>query len=231
MRSSNYNLVKYSIGLATAGSVLLGGRVMADMVSFSGDYGSAGSPISAGGTTTISLNKFDTALGTLNEVILTLTSYDNVIASAVNISAFTQPYGNVVASMQVQVNALGLLTSATGTTTPVSGTIPAHDFVGQTLTTQLVTPPTASATLSSGFAAYEGASGTRFDVTVDPQTVNVSGSVANGSVFLGGDGSSYGHVGVEYLYTPAVSAPEPSALLGGLGAMGTLAMMAWRKRK
>ncbi len=242
MRSYNYNLVKYSIGLAAAGSVLLGGRVMADVVSYSADYGSAGSPLSVPGSATLSLDKFNTALGVLNEVFITLTSHDVVSVNIENNNLTSQNYSAATAALPVTVTALaGLTTTATGTAAFGGGTVVAASqfnfgppfgivtFPSNTTLPGQSVDASNSASLSSGFAAYEGSSGQTFNVTVAPASGNYTGSAGPG-VDFGGAGTSYGTIKVEYDYTP-VAAPEPSALLGGFGAMGTLAMLAWRQRK
>jgi hypothetical protein len=219
------SLIKCSLGLAASGSLLLSASARADVVSYTENYGS----ISAGGPgTSVSLPGFNSSLGTLTGITFDLSSSDTVSVSIISILPGSTPYSSASASLPVTITSSldGVTTTATGTATYGSGFVneypPALDLPGETTT--------ASSTVnvpSADFSEYEG--GGTYTVGVTTGSGNYSG-VSSPGVFFGGAGSSTGSVEVTYDYT-VVPTPEPSSLLGGFGILGSMAAMAWRKRK
>jgi hypothetical protein len=221
-------LIKYSMSLVAAISLLLAGRVNADMVSYVVDYGTP-TPLTIGGSAiNLNLDKFNTALGTLTSVTIILTSNDAVYGQIINGTDVVQGYNSDSAAMPVTVTAIdSLTTTTTGTATYGAGTVPGPQFNVTTLPTVNLNGLVSSATLNSGFADYEGVGVQTFNLSVSSPSGSYAGSAVNpGSIFFGGDGSSSGSVEIEYTYTDI---PEPSAYIMLASGLGLL--FAFRRRK
>ena len=199
------------MGLAAASSLLLAGRASAAIESFSAVYG-VPTPLGPFGSETLSLSKFDTSLGTLEDVTLTLVSHDTAYVSVYNFNGTPQGFTGAFASVPVTVTVLnGLTATATSAGTLAYGTAAPgrNDFPGITVSS------TSSIILGSGFSDYEGMGGQMFNVTVTSGAGTYGGTAIPG-VFFGGTAASYGTVEVDYSYIQGFnqggveSAPEPA---------------------
>jgi hypothetical protein len=198
------------IALALAGNF----RATALVQSQFAQYGSAGSPLVFGGSdfpASSSFQKFDSTLGTLDAVTITLSSTDSIQASVMNIGGATT-FQNAQATATIGL--LDLAGSNLDTalvTDPFSGSIAGGTLSTPVFAYGLVTQGQTVSTLSVApqfFGLYEssGSGQKSFDLSL---TADVSASGAgSGALFFGGSADSYGSVEVDYIY----SVPEPSWL-------------------
>ena len=227
-------ILQCSMGLAATGSILLAAQAKADLtLPYTVDYSSINSL--AGPTTTeVSVPSFSPSLGTLTGITIALNTSDTIDAHVLNSDGVVESYSSATASAPIQITALpsSLTSTATGTASYGSGTVPAGNPESIPPSYGYASLPGASTTASStldvpsaDFDLYEG--GGDYNLTINTGIFNITGT---GSSYLnfGGDATSTGNVEVTYDY---VAAPEPSALLGGFGILGSMAAMAWRKRK
>jgi hypothetical protein len=229
----NKKALRYILGFTAASSLVFATAARADVQDFSVSYGTSNAPLTAAFSGTYTLPTFNTTLGTLTSVSLTLDSFDVVSGEIINLSSSPQSYGGESATLPVMVTALdGLTTTATGSASYGPGTANAGPYVVTTLSGQ-ASAPNASASLSSGFSDYEGVFGQNFNLTIASEAGSYS--IQNpggppGSLLGGGGGTSYGTVTVEYDFNPAAPTPEPTTLaLAGLGGLVTL--MVVRRRR
>ena len=213
------------MGLAATGSILLAAQAKADLSeSFSGSYGPSGTPIN----TTIYLQGFNTSLGTLDSVTLTLATADTTSISIVNTTGSPQSYTSATATIGITatVPSSGLSVTSTTTSSGVSGSI------GSAVGPYYLAPATTDGFASTGaqtsnLGDYETTG--IYPVDISATSGIYAGSAVQGVIF-GGNATSSGTLEVTYDYTP-VATPEPSSLIGGFGILGSMAVMAWRKRK
>jgi hypothetical protein len=198
----------------------------ASTVSFSENWSNAGPSLDD----TISLQKFNTALGTLTGVELILSGAADLGLNILNVSGGAWTGTGTDCCASIILTGLGADTTsvalnATGTMT-VSGTGPA--FSTQYFTGPNPTSLAASVNaLASELALYEGAG--NFLATLDVNATSITWTPGVGETFGGGGASGSGTVTVEYTFTP-LATPLPAALpllASGLGMMGFLA----RRRK
>jgi len=190
------------------------------------DYGSASSPVTGGNTVNLAFNKFDPSLGTLTDIILTLSSVDTVQSVVFDPSGGGNGYtGASVSGGMETVNALGGL--STSTTSLAAG-----PFAGVTTGTTTIAG-SATQTLSASthvlpadFSAYTGGSGT-FGVSVVTGTATSSGSPVGNELFFGWNANSYGTVEIEYDF---VAAPEPGTWFAGLSVLGVCGVSLLRRK-
>jgi hypothetical protein len=224
-------ILKYSVGLAMVGSFISVQQTEAAMESYTVDYNSATSPLVLGSPAeTLSLNDFNTALGTLTGVTLYLHSNDQISGSIYNSTGLTQGYTSASAQIPVILTTTldSLSTTATGTANYGPGTVAPGPGVTTLPGLSMVANASASAS-AANFGDYEGAPGQMFDVSLDAMFGNYSGSAVNsGTIFFGGSGNSYGTVEVVYTYT-AVPEPVQTTKYAGLGALGLLLVGARRQ--
>lgn len=168
------------------------------------------------------LTKFDSSLGTLNSVIVTLNA---TVAGAVGLentgpSASSITY-NLQASVALSSPGVGtLLTSVpvfsgTFNAGPFDGTT---DFGGTSGTTisNLTANTSETVTLTTGLTPFIGSGSLDAFLSGTGQSnTNGSGNVASAFTTQAG-----GSVTVQYNYTPAATVPEPSAILGILAVAG-----------
>ncbi|MDB9507278.1 PEP-CTERM sorting domain-containing protein [Microcystis aeruginosa CS-338/01] len=168
------------------------------------------------------LTQFDSSLGTLNSVIVTLdaTVAGTVALENIGPSASSITY-NLQASVAVSSPSVGsLLTSVpvfsgTFNASPFDGTL---DFGGTSGTTisNLTANASQTTTLTTGLTPFIGSGALSAFLSGIGQS-NASGSGNIASVFTTQAG---GTVTVQYNYTPAATVPEPSAILGILAVAG-----------
>ena len=206
------------------GSAVVGhGRAMAGAISYSANVSiSYSADVAAQPTSfseTVSLQKFDTNLGTLTGVTISFTSNVNSIVKVVNLTGVPQSFTNAQASIPFSViGPDSSSASGTAVTTVGSGNIGAglgpHDFPGL--------PTTASGDVivpSSNWSDYQGVGVTYADFDFIGANGTFSGSSAN-LVFFGGSAVADGHIVITYDYETA-AVPEPSTF--ALGACGLVA--------
>ncbi len=177
---------------------------------------------------TLTVPEFDSNLGTLDAVNLTLTSTIAGSVSVVNFTGTAQPFNNAFSSMTITVTGpAGTAVSVSPEVAVGSGSANPGVFV---ITNFGNLTNTASNTVSaSTLSPYEAAGGGTLNLTVDSSGYgNYGGSAVNsGTVGFGGSASASGDVEIVYTY---FSIPEPAsyAALFGLAALGFV--IARRKR-
>lgn len=189
------------------------------------DYGSASDPVAGGNTVNLAFDSFNPSLGTLNEILITLTSVDTVQAEVLNLGSAPGAYSNVMVSGGMEtVSALDGLSTSTST-------LSAGPFSG-TATGTLTIAGTGSQTLSASaqvspanFSWYTGGPGT-FDVSVITGTATSSGT--GGNLAFGWNANSYGTVELDYFYSVV---PEAGTLVPGLAIFGFAGIYLVRRAK
>ena len=205
-------------------------RAKADFVTFTTDYATSSAPRTVPFTLSVNLPTFDTGLGTLTGVQLTLTTNASVQEFVINLGT-AATYSNAIGSSTVTVtDPNNAVTTAVAQTTGYTGTLGPGVLSGASSTNPMfVATPTLIAASSTvaiptvDFSTYEGAGvgSVTFQVAA---TNGGSGSSTGSSTAFGASSSSYGTLAVTYTYSP-VPVPEPSsvALLGlGVGAIVTV---------
>lgn len=116
------------LGIVVAVAALAQSASAAIQEEFVADYGSSCSPLALGSTETLSLNRFDTSLGSLTGVTIRLYSYDTISSVVFNATGRRAAYSGATATVPVTVTASdaldalnGLVTTATGTAGPFAG--------------------------------------------------------------------------------------------------------------
>jgi hypothetical protein len=227
MRTKQIATGALAAGLVFAGAVL---PTFSAVESFTETYGSSSAPVAIGGADfpfLISLPQFDSALGTLTDIELSVATTGSLQAVVANVGAeasFTEAAesGTITVSGPYSATASVVLG-----TTPFSGSIAS----GNSLSPTYAIGPAASGSgtgvvhvPSSDFADFTASgSGGHLDYSLNAE---VDGTASgNGPVQLSfaGQGSAYGSVEVDYTYVSAV--PEPAdllltSLLGWFGLAG-----------
>jgi len=178
------------------------------------EYGSAQDPLVFGGSgfpADVSFQKFDPSIGTLDAVIITLSSTDTVQAAVINL-------GSATAFQNAQATATITLMDLAGSdlntmlaTDPFSGSIDAGTVSSPTYAygslLQGQTSPALSVTPQSlNLYEWYGVGQNSFDLSLS--AIENSSGVGSGNVFFSGTADSYGSVEVDYIY----SVPEPNYL-------------------
>jgi hypothetical protein len=168
-------------------------------------------------SSTLSFAPFNTALGTLDGITLTLDSTETVSVEVINIYSSPLSFTDATASFPIIANALnGLSASVTGSAGPISGIAstypPANGFSGGTENLNIST-----AVPSADFSLYEGGS---YDITVGSGPGTYAGTPGIGLPveFFGGSVTASGDVKIDYNYTPS-SVPDSANsiwLVGGV---------------
>jgi len=180
-------------------------------------------------TDTFTLSKFDTTLGTLTGVTVTLSTTVTPEVDVFNSTTSAQNFTNGTASIPVTVTG----PSSTSATTTTSFLVPTgvanpgnNPFPGAPVTlsnTTTVAP--------ANFGSFQG---------VGPGTASFTAAFANGTysgtsvpgVFFGGSAAAGGTTTITYTFTPVVvGAPEPSSIaLVASGLGGFLVVRRVRRR-
>ena len=199
------------------------------------DLGSASSPVAFGTFSfpySLTLPKFNSNLGTLDSMTLTLTAeQSHVSCDLLNLSSVAQPYTD---AMTVPFGFHGLAPHGEVVAIDLPGTGPFSGvtsslFMGFTLagTTTFGSLTDSVNVASSSFATYESNGGGTFSVAMQLSSTNPVGSVTNGSLYASMFGDTYGNLAVTYSYTPI---PEPATCAAGFGA-AALGFAIWRRRR
>lgn len=190
-------------------------------------YGSAQDPLLFGGSgfpTSISFQKFDPSVGTLDGITITLNSTDTVQATVINLGSATAFQNAQAIATVTLLDLAGSDLNTTLATDPsfsgaiAAGTLSNPAFAygslleGQNSSTLSVAP------LSLNLYEWDGVGQNRFDLNLS--AIENSSGVGSGNVFFSGTADSYGSVEVDYIY----SVPEPNcASLAILCLCGVLA--------
>jgi hypothetical protein len=168
----------------------------------------------------LSLQKFDTSLGTLTGVTLGLTNNATANVDVANFTAFSQAFINATAAIPVTLTGPdGSFVSATATAGPFNNTAAPglNAFSGLTATNS-----NTFSVLPANWSSYEGLGFATAAFIASATTGVFSGSSVPG-VFFGGSANAGGTATVTYTYTTS-EVPEPAtmAILGaGLLGLGT----------
>ena len=222
------NRLILATGVASLVAMTLGvpDGARASTVSFTENWSNAGPSLDD----TISLQKFNTALGTLTGVELILSGSADLGLNILNISGGAWTGTGTDCCASIVLTGLGADTTSVGlnATGPMTVAGSGPPFSSQYFAGPNPTSLAASVNALAGeFALYEGA-GT-FLATLDVNATTSTWAPAVAGTFGGGGASGSGTVTVEYTYS-SLATPLPAALpllASGLGMMGFLA----RRRK
>ncbi len=198
-------------------------------------YGSSSVPlvVADDGQTTfpiaLNLPRFDPSLGTLTDIILTLSSTDIVGSEVKDITGSAQSYsGARVSGATVTVTGPNLLQTSSSPlgAGPFSGTVAPYSVVHAGSTTG-VAPASTTPVQPSDFDNYTGSGMVSVGLSASTSAALSSGSGAGDpSPFFGWYADSYGSVEIEYDY---VAVPEPGTFFAGLAAMSVCGIESARR--
>jgi hypothetical protein len=188
------------------------------------NFGSAANPIDIGAADmpTLQIATFNTDLGTLDSVLITLVANNTLESLAVNLGKATS-YQNLSASATVTISGPdGVTTSTPLSVGPTSGSIAAGSFSKPvTITPASVSQSTTTQFSPTDLATYETSGNGTLDFLLKAALTDVS-NPSSGIALLnfGYDAFSHGSVEVDYDYTPLAAVPEPGTMMAGLFALG-----------
>jgi hypothetical protein len=214
-------MIHFKLGtVALAVALIFSGRAAsAAFITQTVNYGSAADPMEAGGgSVSLTYNQFDPALGTLQDVIITLDSFDAAQAEVLNISSGPLPY-----TQSSAFNDNETVSVANGPSTTTSTLEAGHDaenpngFSGMAapagpgfVPTISGTGPTQHQTVSSSVVIFPfvGSGTGTINLLLSVNSGNGSSSVSGqaGAIFTGWNADSYGSVKIQYDY---LAVPEP----------------------
>jgi len=185
-------------------------------------------------TSSFTYNNFDTSLGELFGVTITLNTSIVATVEVVNKTAVTQNFTNATATVPLELTGPGPVDiTATAVAGPFSGSVlgapPAVTF--------FPAPPanaSTSVTLpSSEFSLYEiPPSAATVTLTVTAGAGSYTGTANGGTLLFGGFASASGTITITYQYAPAGSIPEPgTTTFFAAGILGSLGLVLRRRKK
>jgi hypothetical protein len=196
----------------------------AAMETYAANYGSASAPLVVAdfGQTSfpisLALPQFNPSQGTLNDIVLTLSSTDIIGPEVFNETGSSQSYSGASANITVNVTGpYSLQTTTMLSAGPFSGTLNSGTYVHAGSASGVAAANTENVP-STDFGLYTGSGLVSINLSANAPIGTYGGSGPPG-VFFGGFAESYGTVDVQYLYT-AVPVPEPGTLCAGLAALG-----------
>jgi hypothetical protein len=215
---------KRRLVLVVAALILAEGSrpVQAALETYTANYGSPSAPLVVsdfGGTSfpfSLALPQFNPSQGTLEQVVLMLSSTDIAGSQVLNENGTPQSYSGAFADLTVNISGPNmLLTSLSLEAGPFSGVVGATTHLDAGSASGVAIASTTDVP-SADFASYIGSG---------MVSLSLSGSALNGTyggsgppgLFFGGFADSYGTLEVQYSYA---AVPEPGNLLAGLAALG-----------
>jgi hypothetical protein len=214
-----------------AGMAIAAGASAQSIETFDVVFANMTSPIVANATDTFALPEFNSNLGTLQSVSLTLNStivgYANVLDFGPGTGNFTGSSADFSAGGNniTLSGPLGLTEIANPIVTGFAGSVTAG---GSALSTGISNSFSVTAS-DSNLSNYEAAGGGSLNETLTLSALGTFGGTQIGSqqVFFGGEATAAGDVSVKYTFVPI---PEPSAYtaMAGVAALGVAVLR--RKR-
>jgi hypothetical protein len=215
-----------ALGGAVAGSLSLTGVAHAALVEFSRSFDSQPSPYSSA----FSFEQFDPSLGTLNSVVLSLTSNltagIQVFSLREGSTAFTNAFSAVPVTVAVQAPG-GVTASANGVANYALASGVALTGLNQFNGSSSTAVSTTFNVDSSLFSDYTGTGTAQALFSVANANGTYGGAGASGLFFFG-LAFADGLFSVKYDYSPVAAVPLPAA---GWLLMSGLASMAWIQRR
>lgn len=199
------------------------------------DYGSAASPLLVGESdfpVQLAFQKFDTLLGTLTDVVISLTSMDYMQSEVLNFGPAATFQDARISAMVAVTGADGIQTSDMLATTPFSGSLAAGPSqvlgpaVGGTVSDSSHVAP-------ANFGTYEAGGGGAFNYSLNAISFGTVSGTGGPELFFGYQAGSYGLVEIDYYYTPTgeiVTVPEPGTGVAGWMAIAAGVCAAGRRR-
>lgn len=223
------NFIRRSLAtMFVAGIAALGGVGTASAASIIQSFSEPAAPVPV--TYTFLANQFSPSKGTLNSVVITITSDITGAVDVYNFTGASQNFTHASASVPVTLTGPdGLSLNVTASTPFQMGTVgkgtfyPGLGYVGEaSLPGQAVTASVSTTlTTSAQLMPYIGSGVSSLSFVFDADTGTYQGSAKTG-VSFGGSATADASVTIVYNYTPAVI-PEPSSfVLLGLGGVGSL---------
>lgn len=235
------------LSILAAGGLFVGATVPASaaLETECYNFGSASDPLAVGGGGSIanfSVGMFNTSLGTLDDIVITLTSYDSIQSQVVDVGG-PASFQNAQASANITITGPDLTqTSGTLTTTPFSESIGADssasldgkvlsDSSGSSVTYAYGPAAQSKVSTSSSvpvgdFGNYEVNGGGTLDYLLNASTAGTSSGYGSPGVFFGYVADTYGCLDITYDYTPSVvTVPEPGTTVPGLVALAFCALI------
>jgi len=215
---------------ALVGTLLVTGMpAMAGMEVQPLNFGSQSSPIDIGAADmpALQFSKFDPSLGTLDDIVITLTANNSMDTSVVNLGQATSYQGLYAAATITifgQVGADNVQAFSSLSVGPTHGSIAAGSYSAPITVrpAQSSTPvPAVVGTVNpTDFSTFEG--GGTLDFLLNASLSNINDPNSNVPLlYYGFDAYSYGTVDIEYDYTtPLVAVPETGTMMAGLFALG-----------
>ena len=179
----------------------------------------------------VTFNKFDTTLGVLNSITLSLSTSVTAEIDVFNFSNKAQTFTNATASVPVKITGPdGSTFTVTSVAGPISGSV--TSLVGVTpYAGNTATATGNSVILPANFGQYQGFGGGNLTVNFQGQNGTYSGS-AGSNVFFGGSATAGGTLTLTYNYTKIQPIPEPgAATFLAAGVLGSVGMVIRRRRK
>ncbi len=203
--------------IAALAFAALGHSAQAGTITQIDPYGPSSTPFS----TLVTFNTFDTSLGTLTSVTVTVTETGTVTSSVTNIGTAASSFTNASSTGTVTVTGPdGTTTSTSLSTTPASGPIAGSSGSVLVGTTTGTASPATISVPTADFSSYETPPASLTYTITAAGTVTSTGTSPSGDVFFGGGATVSGNVEVVYNYTSTVPEPASFAMLAlGMGGI------------